>query len=138
MTHSNTSPPVILSLLEDYKGHIWIGTEGFGLFSYETTKNSFDWFHTKDGLQQETVNSINTADNETIWIAGNKGISSFIKSKKLFKNYNTNDGLMVNNFNRNASFKDHNGDLMFGNALGINVFNPSTFKINTEKPITRN
>ena len=135
LTHSNTSPPVILSLLEDYKGHIWIGTEGFGLFSYETTKNSFDWFHTKDGLQQETVNSINTADNKTIWIAGNKGISSFIKSKKFFKNYNTNDGLMVNNFNRNASFKDHNGDLMFGNALGINVFNPSTFKINTEKPI---
>ena len=135
LTHSNTSPPVILSLLEDYKGHIWIGTEGFGLFSYETTKNSFDWFHTKDGLQQETVNSINTANNETIWIAGNKGISSFIKSKKLFKNYNTNDGLMVNNFNRNASFKDHNGDLMFGNALGINVFNPNTFKINTEKPL---
>ena len=135
LTNSNTSPPVILSLLEDYKGHIWIGTEGFGLFSYETTKNSFDWFHTKDGLQQETVNSINTANNETIWIAGNKGISSFIKSTKLFKNYNTNDGLMVNNFNRNASFKDHNGDLMFGNALGINVFNPNTFKTNTEKPL---
>lgn len=135
LTRSNTTPPVILSLLEDYKGQIWIGTEGFGLFSYDTTKNNFEWFHIKDGLQQETVNSINTANDETIWIAGNKGISSLIKSKKLFKNYNTNDGLMVNNFNRNASFKEHNGDLMFGNALGINVFNPSSFKINTERPL---
>lgn len=135
LTRSSTTTPIVLSLFEDYKGHIWIGTQGFGLFSYDTAKNNFEWFHTKDGLQQETVNSINTVNNETIWIAGNKGISSFIKTKNLFKNYNTNDGLMVNNFNTNASFIERSGVLMFGNAQGINVFNPNTFKINTEKPL---
>lgn len=134
-TKSDFKIPVILSVFEDFDGDIWFGTEGMGLFNYKKKSKEINWFFTHNGLQQETINSINSSDKNSIWLAGNNGLTTFNKEKNNFKTYDTNDGLLVNTFNRNASFKSKDELLMFGNALGVNVFNPKNVKINSELPI---
>lgn len=125
----------ILSLYEtsDQKS-IWIGTRGAGLCRYDVVNNTVHWFNKLNGLPEENINSIVESDNKNIWISGNSGIYKYdIKTSK-FTNYNYNDGLLSNDFNVNASFKDREGNLYLGNYKGIDFFNPNNISINTSLP----
>ncbi|WP_339714026.1 two-component regulator propeller domain-containing protein [uncultured Kriegella sp.] len=125
---------VIVSLFEDSKGLMWIGTDGAGLCRYDPNNESFVWYGQKDGLGQETIASILEDDNGNLWMAGNNGLSQFDRTSQTFKNFDMNDGLLSNDFNFNAAYKDEDGVIYFGNYGGINYVNPRNIKLNTNKP----
>ncbi|WP_089890804.1 hybrid sensor histidine kinase/response regulator transcription factor [Kriegella aquimaris] len=125
---------VIVSLFEDSKGVIWIGTDGAGLCKYDPSNENFVWYGQKDGLGQETIASIMEDNNGDLWMGGNNGLSHFDMTSQTFKNFDTNDGLLSNDFNFNASYKDVNGVLYFGNYGGINYIDPKNIKFNTNEP----
>ncbi len=124
----------IVSLFEDRRGNIWIGTDGAGLCKYDRNTDSFKWFGQQEGLRQETIASILEDDNGDLWMSGNNGLSHFDVKNQTFKNFDVNDGLLANDFNFNAAFKDGNGLLYFGNYGGINYIDPTNIKINKNKP----
>lgn len=130
----NISVDVIVSLYEDSEHNVWIGTDGAGVWKYNCSNDALTWYNEEQGLKQETIATIIEADDGKLWMAGNKGLSCFDKSKQKITNYDINDGLLSNEFNFNAAFKDTDGTLYFGNYKGINVVRPSAIPRNINKP----
>jgi len=128
-------PNIVFSLFEDIDKSLWIGTLGNGLYKYNSKQDVFKRFTINNGLIHETVFSLTQGNSGDLWIGGNKGLSKFNSDTNLFINFNKKDGLLSNTFNYNAVYKDENNVLFFGNAKGINYFNPDKILYNKEKPI---
>ena len=124
----------ILSLYESSDSNIWIGTRGAGLSKFDKNKNQFTWYNKFSGLNEENIAGIIEDFDKNIWISGNSGITKLNASKNEFTNYTTNDGLLSDDFNFNATFIDKKGDLYFGNYKGVDYFNPKDLKVNTNLP----
>lgn len=124
----------ILTLHEDTYGNIWVGTKGAGLSKYNPELDTFKWYNKFNGLTEENVCGIIECKEGNIWVTGNSGISKINVTDNNITNYTSNDGLLSNDFNINATFKDSKGQLYFGNYKGVDYFDPK--KIQTNKNLT--
>ncbi|WP_372757992.1 two-component regulator propeller domain-containing protein [Mariniflexile sp.] len=124
----------ILSLFESSNGLIWIGTRGTGLYSYNQKTKSINWFNKTNGLLEENVSSIIESLDGNIWISGNSGLTRLETKSNTITNFTSDDGLLSNDFNFNAVFRDDNGTVYFGNYNGVDFFNPTKIQINKSKP----
>lgn len=124
---------VIVSLLEDQNKNVWIGADGDGLFKFNPTTETFQWYNGSNGLRHETIASLIEDNNGNIWIGGNKGLSNLNINSDTFTNYDVNDGLLANDFNFNSVCKDQNGVLYFGNYNGVNYLDPENILLNENK-----
>ncbi|MBE0393045.1 hybrid sensor histidine kinase/response regulator transcription factor [Flavobacterium sp. PL002] len=125
----------VLSLYESQNKHIWIGTDGAGLFSYNPAANKFDYYYNFKGLVEKSVAAIVEDQEGAIWISGKSGITKVDLKKKNAINFTKDDGLLDNDFNNNSVLKDKNGDLYFGSYEGINYFNPKQIVKSTKQPL---
>ncbi len=124
----------ITDIFEDSHGRFWVATGGGGLILYDRNTGSYKEFLTKDGLPNDVVYAILEDDDGNLWFSTNKGLTKFNYEKKSFINYDVDDGLQANEFNKNAAFKDQNGELFFGGVRGITYFNPKAILISFDKP----
>lgn len=125
----------IVTIYLDSKNILCVGTFGGGLNLYDRQTESFIQFTEKDGLAGNTVMAITEDRNGNLWISTNNGISKFDPSKKLFKNFDTNDGLQAKEFNANSVYYDAQSNLIyFGGVNGLNIFNPEKIRDNPFKP----
>jgi signal transduction histidine kinase/DNA-binding response OmpR family regulator/streptogramin lyase len=124
----------ILSLYEGKDGSIWIGTKGSGLCKYNGKTDRFKWYNKQDGLEADNIVGIIGDLKGNIWLSSNSGISRLDVKTDTFTSFTKNDGLLSNDFNRNATFRDEQGIIYFGNYFGLDYFNPSNIKVNTILP----
>jgi ligand-binding sensor domain-containing protein/signal transduction histidine kinase/DNA-binding response OmpR family regulator len=125
----------IVCIYLDKKGRLWIGTFSGGLNLYDKQKKSFIHFLEKDGLAGNTIQAITEDDYGNLWLTTESGVSSFDTEKKIFKNYDVNDGLQGKEFNPNCVFNDFvSGKLYFGGVNGLNIYLPNSIKEIKTKP----
>lgn len=122
----------INSFIEDSKGYLWIGTRD-GLSIYHPGTGRFFNYTVENGLPDNNVMDIQEDNNGDFWLSSSNGLSRITvrygrKLNLAFKNFDENDGLQGKEFNRIASVKLKSGELAFGGADGINIFQPSTIK----------
>ncbi|MCF4101762.1 response regulator [Gillisia sp. M10.2A] len=125
---------LVIDLYEDSSKNIWIGTDGAGLCRYDMKKDTFSWMEAKSGFNKVTASSIIEDENGAIWVAGNNGLTKIDKENYISQNFSINDGLLTNDFNNSAVFKDEKGKLYFGSYEGINHFNPENLTVNKHTP----
>lgn len=106
--------------------YLWIGTKGGGLNLFDQAAGKFTNYTEKQGLSNDVVYGILSDAAGKLWLSTNKGISQFDTHTRAFKNYNVNDGLQGNEYNRNAFCKTDKGYLYFGGITGFNYFDPAT------------
>jgi len=114
---------------------IWIGTDQ-GLNTLEKSTGRFlnNYFDKNSELNDISVFAITADDKRNLWLNTNKGIIKFNPNTNYTKRFTANDGLIGNEFDPNAWYKDKNGFLYFGGPAGLNVFHPDNIKLNTYAP----
>lgn len=130
---NNSAANHILSIFESRDHSIWVGTKGAGLFRYEPGSGTFFWYNRLNGLLEENVYGIIESLDGNIWVSGNSGITELDMKTGKFTNYTTSDGLLSNDFNRNSTFIDTEGNIYFGSYQGVDYFDPSDILTNTNE-----
>jgi len=131
----------VLDILKSKSGHLWFATFG-GIARFDSGK--FETITADDGLPDEVCYFIEQDDRGIFWIGTNKGVIRFdynayssddetVRSRA-FKLVTQNQGLVANEMNAGASFKDREGNLWFGSVGGLTKFAPSKEKINNVAP----
>jgi len=126
---------LLITIFEDNQNNIWIGTDGDGLCKLDPITQKIKWFDPSENFDHQSIKSIIQTKDDEMWLAGNNGISKFDSLKNEFINYNTQDGLITNNFNKNSNYQSDDGILYFGCYKGINYFDPKVITTNSTPPI---
>jgi two-component system sensor histidine kinase ChiS len=116
----------IRALMEDSAGRIWIGTQDVGavMFSYDTnTFTHLDWPESLAPL----VTSFVEDNLGYIWASTANGIARIDPKTSEVRSFHRSQGLVGDNFIRDATFKDRKGQLYFGSTEGFSVFDPRAF-----------
>nr|WP_315156878.1 two-component regulator propeller domain-containing protein [uncultured Flavobacterium sp.] len=133
--NSNNSAHTILTIFESKNKLIWIGTDGSGLFNYNKKTKKISWYNGIQSVQEKSITSIIEDNYGSIWVSGRSGITKLdLKNNKSY-NFNTDDGLLVNDFNNNSVLKDNDGTIYFGSYEGINYFDPKQMSKNIRQPL---
>lgn len=131
---NSLSNNTVLSIYEDKKGILWIGTFGGGLNRFDPKTENFTVFTEKEGLSNNVIYGVSGDKNGNLWMSTNKGISQFFIDRNKFRIFEESDGLQSNEFNTGAYFKSKTGQLFFGGINGFNTFFPEDIHINKSKP----
>jgi signal transduction histidine kinase/ligand-binding sensor domain-containing protein/DNA-binding response OmpR family regulator len=117
----------VVSLLEDHRGTVWVGTYGNGICKAVTApdgKIQFVSYTKNDGLCNNVVYAMEEDRSGNIWISTDNGLSKFNPETSSFQNFYTKDGLLNDQFYWTSSDSDHHGNLYFGGVNGLNYFSP--------------
>ncbi|WP_165798451.1 sensor histidine kinase [Chitinophaga costaii] len=125
---SNNFIYCICNDVSDPHRYLWIGTKGGGLNRLDKSAGKFVRYSTKNGLANNVIYGMLPGDDGNLWLSTNKGLTAFNNSTSQFRNYDADDGLQSNEFNRYAYCKTSNGWLVFGGMNGINYFDPKEIK----------
>ena len=131
----------VLDILNDNSGTLWFATYG-GVSRFH--EGEFETITPEQGLPDEVSYFIEQDNRGIYWIGSNKGVIRFdydvYQSEqegdraRAFKLITQNQGLVANEMNAGASFKDSSGRLWFGSVGGLTVFDPSKEIINNAMP----
>ncbi|MEO0898689.1 MAG: two-component regulator propeller domain-containing protein [Bacteroidota bacterium] len=69
----------VFAMMEDPKGHLWLGTQGGGISQFDGIK--FKTYTTRDGLLSNYVSSFFYDKDNYLWIGTNVGLSRFDGNK---------------------------------------------------------
>ena len=115
----------------DASGKIWMGLYFGGLAVLDETKGTLNVYTTRDGLPNNNVVSLQPDNKDNLWLGTSNGLSRFDRSRNMFQNFSTSDGLAGNEFNYNAAFKDAKGEIYLGGFNGLTRFNPDEIQVNS-------
>ncbi|HKE58408.1 MAG TPA: two-component regulator propeller domain-containing protein [Pyrinomonadaceae bacterium] len=114
----------VRAIYRDQKGHMWVGTDGDGLFEYDSGGGSLRHFTTRDGLASDQVRTLLVDRSGTLWIGTHgRGVSKY--ENGAFVNYTKNDGLAGSRVS--ASYQDEDGALWFATRDGLSRFKDGKF-----------
>ena len=125
----------ISSIREDTNGDLWIGTDEDGLFKFHN--NTFYPIEINiNGLHIMSIRSIVNAEKNKFWISTfTEGIFKFNTiTNKVEAYYSTKEGLISNQYIRNASLKVADSRYFFGGPAGLTYFDENRLVKNTHTP----
>ena len=125
---------IVFSLYEDANKNIWIGSDGYGLFSYSFSDDQFTWYGEGSNLRNMSINSITQSFDGLYWLGTDDGLIRYDNNDKTFRVFDSNDGLLSMKINRSAFLTDGN-TLYLGTSEGINFFDFD--KINSNKNVPK-
>ena len=140
--------PEIVSLYEDAKGILWIGTDGDGLLRW--VEGETVAFTTAEGLRDNYIYSLTEDGFGNLWMSTNRGVMRI--SLKVLNDYALGKiRYLVPSFYDEAEgmagsqcsgegqplvWKDGSGRLYYPTGKGISVFDPANIGIETAPPLT--
>ena len=129
----------VLSVAEDAKGNLWIGT-GFGLNYFDRNTETFSHYFNNP----ENYNSLsgNTAlslalNKNTLWIGSwSQGLNHLNLEQQTFNHYryNPDDATSLLGYEPWSLLKDNSGDLWIGTELGLNYLAKGTREFKPLQP----
>ena len=132
----------ILDILEDRSGNMWFSTfSGISMLG----NDGFVTITEEDGLPDEVCYFILQDDEGIFWIGTKIGVVRFNydvyrnatdlgERRKAFKLITQDQGLIANETNAGAGYKDDSGILWFGTVGGLTRFDPSKAPVNNAPP----
>jgi ligand-binding sensor domain-containing protein/signal transduction histidine kinase len=128
-THYNYQ--MVNTICENPSGTLWLGTFGFGIYKFDTKKDTAIQISAKEGLPSNIICGVLGDKQNNIWLSTENGIVKFNDQNKTIEIYNENDGLQGSKFNYNAYAIAPDGEIFFGGNNGYNSFYPGNIRKDT-------
>ncbi|WP_207514565.1 hybrid sensor histidine kinase/response regulator transcription factor [Longitalea luteola] len=116
-------------IYRDSRNTMWLATAGGGLSMALGNKPlqrlQFKVYTTEDGLPNDYLVSCLEDVDHHLWIATQTGLSRFDMQRKIFRNYNSYDGVPNYAFSEASGFRRQDGRLVFGTIKGYLTFDPA-------------
>lgn len=112
---------------------IWLASDK-GLIRFNIISGRFDLYSGESGLNNGYVYGILEDADHRMWCSTNGGISRYDPRTDQFTNYTVKDGLLNNEFNTDAFFRSHSGQLYFGGVRGLTWFKPGELESDHTPP----
>jgi len=106
-------------------GTLWLATLGAGVCRFNPATGDRFFYTTASGLSNNTTYSVMCDKRDNIWVSTNKGLSVINPVTGLIRSFGENDGLMIHEFNSDASWVTSDGMFLFGGVGGAVEFDPS-------------
>ncbi len=116
----------VLTMMEDSRGIIWIGTLQ-GLIKYDGV--TFVQYNTDNGLINNVVNSLFEDKKGNIWVGTSVGVTCY--NGRSFVHYTEAQGLADNEIT--SIIEDNKGNIWIGTRNGISLFDGNSFMQYTTK-----
>ena len=107
------------------EGILWLATLGSGVCRYDTSTGEKIFYTTASGLSNNTTYSLLRDRSANIWVSTNHGLSVINHDNGLVRTFGENDGLMIHEFNSDASWVTEDGKFLFGGVGGAVEFDPA-------------
>ena len=117
----------LTSFVEFNKDEFLIGTMGAGIIRINRKNGTHSLITKKEGLPNNTINSLINDKQGNTWISTNRGIVYLNPAGKVNSMFDYK-GLSQNEFNMNSAYLDPKGNLFFGGIFGLVYFDPSIVK----------
>ena len=122
-TAGSDLPPRIYDICSSADGSIWFGTEE-GLFQWNETSRELRRYTQHDGLSNNVVRAILSADGGDMWVSTSSGLNRLSPRTGKITVFQSYDGLQGNEFRTGCAFKAPSGRLYFGGNGGLTSFSP--------------
>ncbi|NGF56945.1 response regulator [Parapedobacter sp. SGR-10] len=122
------SSPKVITLLDDKKGNLWIGTEGGGLNRFSLKTKRAEVIGEEEGLPAKIIYSLVLDQKGYLWIATEKGLYSLDTSNGMTRHYSIWDGAKSLIFNYKSIHQAKDGKIYIGGINGFGVFHPDSIR----------
>jgi ligand-binding sensor domain-containing protein/serine phosphatase RsbU (regulator of sigma subunit) len=135
----------VISVMSDANNHIWIATNGNGLFRYENDgtypqKPTFKNISTSNGLSSNHLHLITLDNNGQMWVGSEKGVDRLTLNSEggieKIKRFGREEGFIGIETNDNAVYKDDKGNIWFGTNKGVARYNTNRIRKNSSESRT--
>lgn len=100
-----------------------------GLVLFDIASHQITAFTEAEGMPSDVVYASQIDAQGNIWASGNSGLCCINPNSGHITTFTINDGIQSNEFYKNASLKDDDGNLWFGGVAGITWFDPSKISL---------
>lgn len=118
---------VIFSILILPEGDILAGSRYGGLLRINPESKEIQRFTEKDGLSNNTINSMIRQDSTYIWMGSYNGLNRYNTKTNQILNISSLNNIQEGEFNIGAAIMNEQGKLFFGGNNGLNIFDPKDF-----------
>lgn len=116
----------ITGFLLDKKNRLWVSTYGGGVSILDRSSGRFSHIGKNDGLSNNSCAGI-LGTESGIWVSHNSGLSRIDPETFEASNFNSNDGLLSDEFVVGSALISASGHLIFGSVSGAVQFDPEDF-----------
>lgn len=109
------------SMVYQNSRHVWIGTDGGGLYDYDLTTNKLRNYTTRESLPSNAVYGLIKGKNGKLWLSTDKGLAFIYQGKVV--NLNFFKGL-EREYNRMSVACTSDGRMLFGSNDGVVALAP--------------
>lgn len=126
-------------LMEDNEGGLWIATMGGGVNHWRLQDRRagdaiFRRYTKRDGLLSNSIQAALQDRLGAIWLSSNNGLSRLDPATGALRHFDTENGLKSNEFMQGAAIRTRRGELVFGGANGLVLFQPRRIRTNRHPP----
>ena len=120
----------IRHVFQDQNGHLWLGTNGYGLAYFDG--DSLSYFSTAEGFAGEQITGITEDPEKNLWFATNLGLVKYDgtldeQGNKIFTNYSNEKYFNGRNFW--SIFADSKGMIWAGTGERVYRFDGTNWKV---------
>ncbi|MEM0963521.1 MAG: two-component regulator propeller domain-containing protein [Bacteroidota bacterium] len=113
---------IVWAVAEDADGHLWAGTVGGGLATFDYQRGTFERLTTRDGLPNNTVYGLVADRDGALWATTNAGLAHIEPTTRRVTVFTTADGLPSDEFDFMAYDAGPSGTVYAGGPSGFVSF----------------
>ena len=128
----------VTSLLTDREGHLWIGTNGQGVYSASPSTSGDGQLKTRlhidEGLPNRGINALLQDTVGGIWVSTNNGLAEINPRDGTVQTIDRGDGLAISSYWLGSAINTPQGELLFGGQGGFTIVRPDRFRRSSYAP----